>query len=88
MESVIVTAFFGYIGMVLGIVANHYMEVTVGSKPIDTGLFKATMFVDPNVGIGTAVGVTAVLIIAGTLAGLIPALKAARVRPVEALNAG
>ena len=87
-ESVIVTAFFGYIGMVLGIVANHYMEVTVGSKPIDTGLFKATMFVDPNVGIGTAVGVTAVLIIAGTLAGLIPALKAARVRPVEALNAG
>ena len=45
------------------------------------------MFVDPNVGLGTAFGVTFVLIIAGTLAGLIPALKAARVRPVEALNA-
>ena len=86
-ESVIVTGFFGYVGMVLGILANHYMEITVGSKPIDTGLFKATMFVDPNVGLGTAFGVTFVLIIAGTLAGLIPALKAARVRPVEALNA-
>ena len=85
-ESVIVTAIFGYIGMVLGILANYYMEITVGSKPIDTGLFKATMFVDPSVGIGTAVGVTVVLIIAGTLAGLIPALKAARVRPVEALR--
>ena len=87
-ESVIVTGFFGYVGMVLGILANHYMEITVGSKPIDTGLFKATMFVDPNVGLGTAFGVTFVLIVAGTLAGLIPALKAARVRPVEALNAG
>ena len=87
-ESVVITSIFGYIGMVLGVLANHYMEITVGSKPIDTGLFKATMFVNPSVGLGTAFGVTAVLIIAGTLAGLIPALKAARVRPVEALNAG
>ena len=87
-ESVIVTAFFGYIGMVLGILACRYMDITVGSKPIDTGLFKATMFVNPSVGLATAFGVTLVLIIAGTLAGLVPAMKAARVRPVEALNAG
>ncbi|MBR1682862.1 MAG: ABC transporter permease [Bacteroidaceae bacterium] len=85
-ESVVVTGFFGYIGMILGIGATYYMDATLGSKPIETGLFTATMFVDPTVGLGTCLGVTAVLIIAGTIAGLMPALKAARVRPVEALK--
>ena len=85
-ESVAITAFFGYIGMILGVAANLYMDATLGSRPIDTGLFKATIFVNPTVGIGTCIGVTLVLIIAGTLAGMIPALKAAKVRPVEALR--
>ena len=86
-ESVAVTAFFGYIGMLLGVAATLYMDATLGSKPIETGLFTATMFVDPTVGLGTCIGVTAVLVIAGTIAGLVPALKAAKVRPIEALNA-
>lgn len=85
-ESVAITAFFGYIGMILGVAANLYMDATLGSRPIDTGLFQATIFVNPTVGIGTCIGVTLVLIIAGTLAGMIPALKAAKVRPVEALR--
>ncbi len=86
-ESIAVTAFFGYIGMLLGVAATLYMDATLGSKPIETGLFTATMFVDPTVGLGTCIGVTAVLVIAGTIAGLVPALKAAKVRPIEALNA-
>ncbi len=85
-ESIIVTGFFGYIGMLLGIGANLYMDATLGSKPIETGLFTTTVFVDPTVGLGTCIGVTLVLIVAGTIAGLMPALKAARVRPVEALR--
>ena len=86
-ESIAVTAFFGYIGMLLGVAATLYMDATLGSKPIETGLFTATMFVNPTVGLGTCLGVTAVLVIAGTIAGLVPALKAAKVRPIEALNA-
>lgn len=86
-ESIAVTAFFGYIGMLLGVAATLYMDATLGSNPIETGLFTATMFVDPTVGLGTCIGVTAVLVIAGTIAGLVPALKAAKVRPIEALNA-
>ncbi len=85
-ESVVVTGFFGYIGMLMGIAATYYMDATLGSKPIETGLFTATMFVDPTVGVGTCIGVTIVLVVAGTVAGLIPAMKAARVRPVEALR--
>ena len=41
-ESVIITTFFGYIGMVLGVAANEYMDVTLGHNTIDTGLFKMT----------------------------------------------
>ncbi len=86
-ESVIITTFFGYIGMVLGVIANEYMDATIGHDTIDTGLFKATMFVDPTVGLDVCFEATMVMVIAGTIAGLIPALKASRIRPIEALRA-
>lgn len=86
-ESIIITSFFGYIGMVCGVAANEIMDATIGHTTIDTGLFKAAMFVNPTVGIGTCIGVTITIVIAGTIAGLIPAIKAARIRPIEALRA-
>lgn len=86
-ESIIITSFFGYIGMVCGVAANEIMDATIGHTTIDTGLFKATMFVNPTVGIGTCIGATITIVIAGTIAGLIPAIKAARIRPIEALRA-
>ena len=86
-ESVIITTFFGYIGMVLGVAANEYMDATIGHETIDTGLFKATMFLNPTVGLDVCIEATLVMIIAGTIAGLIPAFKASRIRPIEALRA-
>ena len=85
-ESVITTAFFGYVGMFCGVAANAYMDATIGREVVDTGLFQATMFLDPTVGIDVCLQATFVIILAGTLAGLMPALKAARVRPIEALR--
>ena len=86
-ESVIITTFFGYIGMVLGVAANEYMDATLGHDTIDTGLFRATMFLDPTVGLDVCIEATLVMIIAGTIAGLVPAYKASRIRPIEALRA-
>ena len=86
-ESIIITAIFGYIGMLLGIAANEYMDATLGHDEIDTGLFKATMFVNPTVGLDVCLEATLVIIIAGTIAGLIPAYKASHIRPIEALRA-
>ena len=86
-ESIVITTIFGYIGMLLGIAANEYMDATLGHNQIDTGLFKATMFVDPTVGLDVCFEATMVMIIAGTVAGLIPAFKASRIRPIEALRA-
>lgn len=86
-ESIIITTFFGYIGMVLGMGANLYMDATLGQQQVDAGLFKTTMFVNPTVGFDVCVEATLVMIIAGTVAGLIPARKAAHIRPIEALRA-
>ena len=86
-ESVVITTFFGYIGMLCGIAANAYMDATIGHTVVDSGLFQATMFVNPTVGLDVCLGATAVMIVAGTLAGLIPARRAAKIRPIEALRA-
>lgn len=86
-ESVIITTFFGYIGMVLGIAANQYLDATIGQQVMDLGGMKITTFLNPTVGLDVCVEATIVMIVAGTLAGIIPARKAASVRPIEALNA-
>lgn len=86
-ESIIITTFFGYIGMVLGIAANEYMNATIGNMKVDSGMFTATMFVNPTVGFDVCINATLLMVVAGTIAGLIPARKAAHVRPIEALRA-
>lgn len=87
LESVVITAFFGYIGMLAGIGITEYMNVVVGRQVVDIGMEQTTTFLNPTVDIGVAIKATATLIIAGTLAGLFPALKAVRTRPIEALRA-
>ncbi len=86
-ESVVITAVFGYLGMVLGMLACELMEHTVAQRGVNIGFETIYMLKNPFVGVDTAIKATLVLIIAGTLAGIIPAWKAARVKPIEALRA-
>ena len=86
-ESVIITTIFGYLGMLFGIFANEYMDATLGHEVTELGPLKLTLFVDPTVGLDVCVEATMVMVIAGTIAGLIPAYKASRIRPIEALRA-
>lgn len=85
-ESIIITAFFGYAGMVFGVLANEWLDHISGNMVMDFGLFQQTVFKDPTVGLNVCFGATILLVIAGTLAGLAPARKAAKVRPIEALR--
>lgn len=86
-ESIVITAFFGYIGMVIGMGADFFLDKTLGSHPMDIGIMQMYIFKNIGVGFDVALEATALLIVAGTVAGIIPAWKGARVRPIEALRA-
>ena len=86
-ESVAITAFFGYVGMVLGMLACRILDWKMGNSETEVLGMKFAIFVDPTVGLDVALEATLLLIVAGTLAGLVPALKASKVRPIEALRA-
>jgi putative ABC transport system permease protein len=77
LESVIITTFAGYIGLVMG----------VGLLGLISNVLPASdMFMNPQVDFNIALSATALLIIAGTLAGLFPARKAAKIKPIVALR--
>jgi putative ABC transport system permease protein len=86
-ESVTITAFFGYVGMIAGLAACELLDKTLGQQTMDVMGEQIAVLINPTVGIDVAVEATILLIIAGSIAGLAPALKAARVRPIEALRA-
>jgi putative ABC transport system permease protein len=43
-------------------------------------------FRNPEIDLSVAIGATLFLIFAGAVAGFVPALKAARIKPIEALR--
>ena len=87
-ESILITAFFGYLGMVFGMIADTLLDKTIGSHPMDIGITQLYVFKNIGVGLDVAFEATLLLIVAGTIAGIIPAWKGARVRPIEALREG
>ena len=77
MESLFVTGVAGYLGLVCGV---GLMEGIAGVVP------GSEMFRNPTIDLRVAIYATIVLVIAGGLAGLIPARQAASIRPIEALR--
>lgn len=75
-ESVFITGVAGYIGLVLGV---GLLELI--SPHIQTQFFR-----NPEANLGIAISATFVLIIAGMIAGYVPARRAAAIKPVEALR--
>ncbi len=89
LESLIITTLFGYIGMLMGIglteIINFVMEQAANAQPA-TDEVQMSVFQNPTVNIGYAMFATVVLIIAGIIAGYMPARKAVRIKPVEAMR--
>lgn len=77
LEAIFITSVAGYLGLVAGV----FTLEAVSNAIEDPGIFR-----NPEVELGTAIVATVVLVVAGTLAGLFPAIKAASIRPIEALR--
>jgi putative ABC transport system permease protein len=76
LESVFITALSGFIGLLFatGILA------LVGPS------MQSPAFTNPSVSLSTVVTATIILVVAGVFAGLIPAMKAANIKPIVALR--
>ena len=85
LEAIFITTCAGYVGILLGVAITEAFSAALASSAGEEG--KMTMFLDPTVSLSTVLGATAFLIACGVVAGLIPALKATRIRPIEAMRA-
>ncbi|HWV16371.1 MAG TPA: ABC transporter permease [Cellvibrio sp.] len=81
-ESIMVTAVAGYAGLVLGV--GLLELVAFGLRAAGANL---PFFQNPEVNFQVAFTAIVLLIVVGALAGLVPALKAARIMPIEAMRA-
>jgi len=82
LESVLITTIFGYIGLLLGTVVieavNMVMSQSAGDGP--------AVFKNPSVEMSYALTATIILIISGVIAGYIPARRAVKIKPIEAMK--
>ncbi len=76
-EAVLITSFSGYIGLVAGV---GIIELASSHLPA------VELFQNPQVDFKAAIGAVILLVLAGLIAGFIPARKAANILPVEALR--
>tara|TARA_R110002072_G_scaffold26558_10_gene87621 strand:+ start:1166 stop:2422 length:1257 start_codon:yes stop_codon:yes gene_type:complete len=81
MEAVVLTSLAGYFGLLLGVFVTEYISKQLG--PADG----ETMFTNPTIDLKIALIALGILVLAGLLAGLIPARKAVRIKPIDALRA-
>jgi putative ABC transport system permease protein len=75
-EAIFITAVAGYIGMVLGIGLLEIIARNVHTE----------FFLNPEADLSIAISATVLLVVAGALAGFIPARRAAAIKPIEALR--
>jgi len=80
-ESVFLTSFAGYFGLVVGVGVIEIINFLLIKFNVENQMFKS-----PEVDFNIAVTALLVLVISGAVAGLIPARRAVRIRPIDALR--
>ena len=90
-EAIVITALFGYIGMCAGVgvmegVNQYLISSSAEASDSDSIFSSISIFQNPTLDLSIVISATAVLVIAGVIAGYIPARRAARVKTIDALR--
>ncbi|HNR27918.1 MAG TPA: ABC transporter permease [Bacteroidales bacterium] len=85
-ECLMITAFFGYLGMLAGIAVTELLNHVVGTPDLPASQEDMVLFANPTVDPVIIIAATLVLIAAGLMAGYLPARRAVQVKPIEALR--
>jgi putative ABC transport system permease protein len=89
-EAILITTVAGYIGIIFGLGITELVSMGLSASGGGEGggaMGNTTMFKDPTVGLGIVFSVLGLLVACGVVAGLIPSLRATRIRPIEAMRA-
>ena len=88
-EALIITSIFGYIGILAGIglteAVNFVMEQSANAAAVGDEV-QMSVFKNPTVNMGYVLFATLILIGAGAIAGYMPARKAVKIKPIEAMR--
>ena len=76
LESILITAIAGYVGLLMG----------VGVLKLAAPMLETYFIKDPGVSTTLIIGATITLIVAGGIAGYLPAKKASKIKPIVALR--
>ncbi|WP_324310855.1 ABC transporter permease [Xanthomarina sp.] len=76
MESILITAIAGYVGLLIGVGVLKFIGPSL----------EAYFIKDPSVSTTLVIGATITLIVAGGIAGYLPAKKASQIKPIVALR--
>ena len=85
-ESVFLTTIAGFVGLALGTMVLSLVSMAIDQAKASGSGEEEVFFVNPEIGIPIAVSALVILIVTGIIAGLIPARKAVRIKPIEALR--
>lgn len=80
-ESVFITTIAGYSGLVVGVGLIQGINLILLKTGADTGMFK-----NPGINFNIAIISLIIIIISGVFAGLLPAYRAVKIKPIEALR--
>jgi putative ABC transport system permease protein len=79
LESIVLTSFAGLVGFIISVGILHFLDVKLGNSD-------DVPFVNPTVGIPQVIISLVLMIALSILIGLIPAKRAVKIKPIEALR--
>lgn len=80
-ESLLLTVIAGLVGLVLGVGIMAVVAGVVSAMPSDD-----VMFLDPQIGFGSAMAATIIIVLSGLLAGVLPAMRAIQIKAIDAIR--